>query len=177
MLTIILASIAGGLTNVLRGQGIINRVIACIGFSLITSFVIFGASLSSNLLFYPMLFCSMLLLWSFGWGKYFMAIHGEDKRSEKEFVVADYWLDKLDIKNNYLYGIVGMGIRWAILGLPLSIIVAFFTPTYEWNSVLLMVGLYFVGVFYWIGGRISQKWSVVIGEFLTAFFIILSIGV
>jgi hypothetical protein len=100
-----------------------------------------------------------------GPGKYFMAIHGNDMRHEKEHPVADTMLAMIEGKrgrmNNRLYGVIGMSLRWTVDALPLAL----------WYHTAWPLLLLLSGPSYWAGGRIASRmgkdYSVLIGEILT----------
>jgi hypothetical protein len=94
-----------------------------------------------------------------GWGKYFMALHGEDKSHEKEIWVIDHFIDR--IENKFLAGTVGMSLRWFVLALPLfGVLEHYGISSIEHSLVLLSIGpLYFAG------GRIKAPFQLI--EFIS----------
>lgn len=97
------------------------------------------------------------IAFTIGTGKYFMAIHGEDRRFERECPVTDWLLDRAAIKNNYLYGAVGMSLRWMIWTIPLFVMLL--NP--------LWLGMALVGPIYWLAGRVNKTEPVRVAEFAT----------
>lgn len=119
-----------GITNMLRGEHIIGRVTAC----LIMAGVLFLAQGNHSYQEFIYKFTGLLLLLCLGWGKYFMVIHGQNKRDEREFLPADIILKLIErIRGKYvakyngqipnrLYGFIGMFIRWFLMAIPAFIL-------------------------------------------------------
>lgn len=177
MLVESISGVINGATNYFRGQGMFGGIFNRITFSILFAFFCFIANPIFPYFYLPALFAFTLLLWSFGWGKYFMAVDGADFRHEKEFFPSDWVLNTLvpPSVSNYTYGIIGMGVRWLILGLPL---VAFYTYWEGYvRGLLITLCLSLVGVFYWLGGRINLKHGVSVSEFITGFMLTLALTI
>lgn len=151
------------IANALRGEGAVSRLTSAFIMAIALAFVLFPSPLIQ------LLTIALLMLGlSFGWGKYFMAATGEDKRHEKEFPPADWVLDRLNIKNNYLYGIVGMAIRWAVGFAPLLL----FAHQNVMQAILYAVALgVAAGCSYYLAGlacRMTgmQRWAIRLGELI-----------
>ena len=84
-----------------------------------------------------------------GWGKYFMALHGQDKSHEKEIWVIDHLIDR--IENKFLAGTIGMSLRWTVLALPLFGILDHYGVTPIQNVLILLS----IGPLYFAGGRLK----------------------
>jgi hypothetical protein len=101
---------------------IINRARGSHFFDLITSTVltrivcglllaVVCAAMSGDLITIPIIFIGYMAWASFGWGKYFSAMHGNDNPAESEIK----WIDRIGYHfvkdNNKLRGVLCMGIR------------------------------------------------------------------
>lgn len=98
------------------------------------------------------------LLWAtFGWGKYFMSIHGKPlDGGSVGFVdkLTDRIVGKATYENAKLWGTVGMNLRGGILDAPMWIILAYLI------SPLALIGLLFSfcqGVVYYLSGRLLKQ--------------------
>lgn len=109
---------------------------------------------------------AVLILWrTFGWGKYFACIHGTI-HDEKEFALVDWIMSKLNlptetIAQRKIWGLVAMTLRQSIIA-PAAF--------GAWYLVPLM------GLPYYIGGMISQRYAVMIAEFTIGAMIYFIIG-
>lgn len=137
-----------GVLNAFRGSG--NKFFS----KGLTS--IYMASVLYCLTGVPEFIATFPLFWlgfSYGWGKYFMAFHGRNYRHEKEFPPADWILKKLKIRNNHIYGIIGMGIRWQLMFLPLFVGLIYISMS-SWYYMAYSLYFLFIGLIYYIVGHL-----------------------
>lgn len=153
----ILVGIICGFANAARGQAglklefwklsISARIVA----ALICASAIGLATDSSGLEAVILAACVFLML-VFGWGKYFMVGHGINMRFQREFWPADKIADWINPKSHYVYGFIGMAVRWWIPSIPLL----YFTT--GWHGVILspLFGC-LVASWYWFAGLLGRK--------------------
>ena len=140
----------------------VARIVSTFGMALLTYWA------------YPKL---SVLLWSFaslffwqvfGWGKYFAAIHGNIDPKGGGMKWVDWVMDRLDlpiftVEERKRWGTVAMGLRQTLLA-PFIIGTAALTgnASMAWLAVITP----FLGIPYYIGGKISQQFSVLIAELI-----------
>jgi hypothetical protein len=94
-----------------------------------------------------------------GWGKYFMAWHGQDESHLKEIWGIDFIVDR--IKNKFLAGTIGMSLRWFVLALPLFGVLEYYDVSSIEHSLVLLS----IGPLYFAGGRIKAPFQLI--EFIS----------
>ena len=159
-----LVPIAFSFARAAHGQGTISRLA-----SLLIMLVAFYSYYPEDSLIKVIVTGSLLLLGlAPGHGKYFSVIHGKFDINEKELPIIDDVTNKLAYTNTYLAGALGMSLRWFFPFIPLVIWLAI---VYNTNSVFFSGLLLLTGVWYYLGGRLSQRWGVRIGEVITGFIL------
>ncbi|QEL18704.1 hypothetical protein [Limnoglobus roseus] len=115
-----------------------------------------------------------LAFWEiWGWGKYFAAIHGIIDASGGSLKPVDWLMSKLNLPTDTFeqrkrWGTVAMGLRQAMIA-PCIVGLAFLTghPERAWLACFTLL----LGLPYYAGGKISQKWAGVIAETTTGVII------
>ncbi len=113
-------------------------------------------------------FASLFFWQVFGWGKYFAAIHGNIDPNGGGLRWVDRVMGWLDpplhtLEQRKRWGTVAMGLRMTLLA-PFIIGLAFLTG--EPNRAWLAAFTPFLGIPYYLGGKLSQKYSVLIAELI-----------
>lgn len=158
---------AFGIANALRGNDTLQRLSCASIMAIALSFAYYPSPIVLT-----GIFIGLIIGLSFGWGKYFMAIDGNDARAEREFLPADWVLDRISpyIKSNYVYGAIGMALRWFIGFIPLMLIISWPDATTGlFRSLTIGIA---AGIIYPLSGVICravslERWAVRGAEFFS----------
>lgn len=133
----------------------------------------FGMSLLSAMAFpsLPVFLWSLasLYFWQvFGWGKYFAAVHGHIDPGGGSVKPVDWLMRRLNLptdteEDRKRWGTVAMGLRQAFIA-PYFIGLAVLSGHYD--RALLAAFTPFMGIPYYLGGKISQQHAVEIAELI-----------
>lgn len=140
----------------------VARIVSTVGMALLTyqSHPTLGVLLWS--------FASLFFWQVFGWGKYFAAIHGNIDPNGGGMRWVDWLMDRLDlptftVEERKRWGTVAMGLRQTLLA-PFVIGLAYLTA--DPGMALLAAFTPFLGIPYYLAGKISQKYSGLIAELI-----------
>lgn len=140
----------------------VARIVSTVGMALLTyqSHPTLGVLLWS--------FASLFFWQVFGWGKYFAAIHGNIDPKGGGMRWVDWLMDRLDlptftVEERKRWGTVAMGLRQTLLA-PFVLGLAYLTddPGMAWLAVFTP----FLGIPYYLAGKISQKYAGLIAELI-----------
>ncbi len=158
--------------NMIRGSGHLKRVVF---YALIMGSITY---FFNNWLFALIWTCGLALFFAAPWGNGFLVVHGQDTRHydrSDEWLVElvdiltnstskeDGWGDMWDIRDPWkckMWGFVYMLIRGTYI-LPTIILLAL---AYKWQAMLYSIIILWFPVCYLIGGAVSVKHGVRIGE-------------
>ena len=113
-------------------------------------------------------FASLFFWQVFGWGKYFAAVHGHIDPNGGGMRWIDRAMDRLDLptftaEERKRWGTVAMGLRQTLL-IPFIVGLALLTgdPGKAWLAAFTPL----FGLPYYIGGKLNQKYAVLIAELI-----------
>lgn len=140
----------------------VARIVSTLGMALLT----YWAHPKLSVLLWS--FASLFFWQVFGWGKYFAAIHGQIDPNGGRMQWVDWAMERIGMPTNTVeqrkkWGTVAMGLRQTLL-IPFIVGLAYLTddPAKLWLVPVTPL----LGLAYYMGGKISQQYSVFIAELI-----------